>query len=70
MKRKAAQAHRKLNAVMSDVMFLHGLFEPVHPDIAEGLEIAAELALQSQVLLEVFIERAWNMDKASLDAFL
>lgn len=70
MKRKVAQAHRNLDNVMSDIKTLYDLFEPVHPDIAEGLEISAELCLQSQMLLEVFIERAWSMDKASLNAFL
>ncbi len=70
MKRKVAQAHKNLDNVMTDIKCLYDLFEPVHPDMAEGLEISAEMCLVSQTLLEVFIQRAWNMDKASLDAFL
>ena len=70
MKRKVSQSHRKLDAVMLDIKILYDLFEPVHPNLGESLEVAAETALLCQQLLEAFAKEAWNMEVSSIQKFL
>ncbi len=70
MKRKLAQAHRNQTNVMLDIKTLYDLFDAVHPDLAEGLELSAELVLQSQQVLETFASKAWAMDVEAIERWL
>lgn len=70
MKRKLAQAHRNQTNVMLDLKTLYDLFEGVHNDLAEGLELSAELVLQSQRVLETFANNAWGMDVDAIEHWL
>jgi hypothetical protein len=69
MKRKLVASYNRLEASYEGIAFLHALFAEAHPDMAEGLVIAAELISQSQEVLIAFGERAWNLDKSRYDSY-
>lgn len=70
MKRKVAQGHRKLEGALLDIKCIYDLFENVHPELAEGLEMALENILCAQLIIETFAMQSWNMDKVSMMKFL
>lgn len=63
MKRQLVASHNNLERSFAGMMFLHKLFVDVHPELAEGLEIAAQLVMQSQEILETFALKSWGMNK-------
>ncbi len=70
MKRKVAQAHRKLENALLDIKCIYDLFENVHPELAEGLEMAGENIVCAQQIIETFAMSSWNMDTISMMKFL
>lgn len=69
MKRKLVASHNNLERSYAGIIFLHDLFKDVHPELAEGLVIGAELINQAQLVLEVFAMKSWNLNKERFDAY-
>jgi hypothetical protein len=66
LKRLLAQAYHNADRSLLCIIELHNIFNPVHPDMAEGLEIATQLIIQAQQIMEQFSLSAWETDKESL----
>ncbi len=69
MKRQLVSSYNHLENSFKGIIYLHELFENVHPELAEGLIIAAELAAQAQEVLEAFAMQSWNMNKGSFNSY-
>ena len=66
LKRKLAQSYHYADECLYRLKDLHLTFAPVHPELAEGLEVAAQLVIQAQTIMETFSLAAWNTKKESL----
>ena len=60
LKRLAAQSHQNLTRAMEDLVKLHEVFEPVHPEYAEFLEAIVAGILFQQQNVERFGVYAWG----------
>lgn len=69
MKRQLVASHNNLERSYTGIMFLHNLFEEVHPELAAGLEISTKLIYQAQEVLEAFAKQAWNLDKGQYESY-
>lgn len=64
--RKFGQAYYHADVALGDLLELKVLFEGVHPELAEGLEIAMKLIFNAQVVLNEFSLNAWNRQAVDL----
>lgn len=69
MKRKLGQSVNNLDLALLDIKIIHDIFEPIHPELAEGLETAAALIVNAQEVIGVFSLAAWNTDKDTLKKY-
>ena len=69
LKRQLAQAYHHLDVSLERLLPLKTLFEPVHPEHAEGLQIALETILQAQQIIIAFAEITWGMNEESIRAY-
>ena len=62
MKRKVAQAVVNINLAASYLSELETEFRPVHPELADGLKVALELAANELLVIDAFALAAWDME--------
>lgn len=66
MKRKLAQAYYGMDNALLDIKQIHNIFLPVHPELAQGLELSMQSIIIAQQLIEQFSLSAWNCTKESM----
>lgn len=69
MKRKLVSSHNNLERSYEGIVYLHSLFDGVHPHLAEALEVSAKLIFHAQEVLEAFGIEAWNFEKETYDSY-
>ncbi len=69
MKRQLVQSYTHLENSYYGIIYLHGLFDESHPEMAEALVAAAQTINIAQGLLESFSNAAWSMTKESFDSY-
>lgn len=66
MKRKLGQVLNNTDNALLDLKEIYEIFEPIHPELAEGLKVSIELIIHSQDVIELFSLKCWNTSKDSL----
>lgn len=69
LKRRVAQALRHLDQSYKPIADLEVTFREVHPDLADGLVISAQMIKDAQTMLEQFAYFAWDMPPDSIRKF-
>jgi len=60
LKGSIATAWLDLERALVQIQEVDEVFDPVHPELAEGLKLVGALLIQSQEMLETFYEVAWG----------
>lgn len=60
LKGSLATAILDLDRALAQIAEVEEEFEPVHPELAEGLTLSATLIIRSQELLKAFYAAAWG----------
>lgn len=69
LKRKLAQSYFHNNVTLERLAELYEVFNPVHPEYAEGLQACAELCIHIEHLILAFAKAAWEMSEESLKKY-
>lgn len=69
MKRQLAHAYNNFNLAGGHLQVVIDEFKPVHPELAEGLELCQALILQAMNLLVAFATIAWNNPSPDWDSW-
>lgn len=70
LKRKLAQARNDIDRALGKIVDLHEMFESVHPQHAELLEVIAKGLLLQRGLLERFWEISWGSLPKDWDSYI
>ncbi len=68
--RMAASAYNHLDLAMQNCMQLRDIFSHVHPELAEGMDIAMQQALMAQQVILAFASASWSKTKEQLMVYL
>lgn len=69
LKRQLVSSYNHLDKSFNGIIYLHELFESIHPELAQGLVLSAELIAKAQEMLEAFAIQSWNMEKESFRSY-
>ena len=68
LQRQIAEAHKNIDLAMKHIIVVHQEFEPVHPELAESLEVAVTGLDTIQSILKSFMSAAWGRENPDWDA--
>jgi len=68
LKGSIATAYLDLDRSVNQIAEVGVEFDPVHPELAEGLELAVTLITQAQQVIELFYRGAWGDVPANWEA--
>jgi hypothetical protein len=69
LRRQVAHAHNNLMLACEHIAAVGVEFEGVHPELEQGLIIAADLSNQADLVLKAFVMAAWGKDDPSWDSW-
>lgn len=69
LKRKTAQVFNHLDNALRDIRDIHSLFDGVHAEHTQALEVTSQMIIQAQELLEAFSWESWRAKRDKLEKY-